>query len=122
MAKIRSTFNTSTAAHWACTKTGQSYLPQPLQPNYQAGQFVDCYRTLTHFIKDINISRDDYEEGYCLYVLDVDPYYSFSTKRRGHCHMELKFAKPLPESVTIIMYATFPEILHINQSRAVYQK
>ena len=101
---------------------GQSYPSQPLQPNYQHDQFVDCYRTLTHFRNDINVSRDDYKEGYCLYVLDVDPYYSFGAKRRGHCRLELKFAKPLPESVTLIMYATFPEILHINQSRAVYLK
>ena len=101
---------------------GQSYPSQPLQPNYKADQFMDCYRTLTHFRKDINVSRADYKKGYCLYVLDVDPHYSFSTKRRGHCRLELKFAKPLPESVTLIMYATFPEILHINQARAVYLK
>ena len=36
---------------------GQSYPSQPLQPYYQADQFVDCYRTLTHFRKDINVSR-----------------------------------------------------------------
>ena len=64
---------------------GQSYPSQPLQPNYKADQFVDCYRALTHFQKDINVSRADYKKGYCLYVLDVDPHYSFSTKRRGHC-------------------------------------
>ena len=101
---------------------GQSYPSQPLQPNYQADQFVDCYRTLTHFRNDINVSREDYKEGYCLYVLDVLPYYSFGTRRRGHCRLELNLAKPLPESVTLIMYATFPEILHINQTRAVYFK
>ena len=101
---------------------GQSYASQPLQPKYEADQFVDCYRTLTHFQKDINVSRADYKKGYCLYVLDVDPHYSFSTKRRGHCGLELTFAKPLQESVTLIMYATFPEILHINQARAVYLK
>ena len=101
---------------------GQSYPAQPLQPNYDADQFVDCYRTLTLFRKDINISRDDYKNGYCLYVLDVDPYYTFNTKRRGHCRLELKFNTPLPESVTLIMYATFPEILHINQARSVYLK
>ena len=101
---------------------GQSYPAQPLQPNYDADQFVDCYRTLTLFRKDINISRDDYNNGYCLYVLDVDPYYTFNTKRRGHCRLELKFNTPLPESVTLIMYATFPEILHINQARSVYLK
>ena len=101
---------------------GQSYPAQPLQPNYGVNQFVDCYRTLTLFRKDINVSRDDYMYGYCLYVLDTDPYYTFNTKRRGHCRLELKFASPLPESATLIMYATFPEILHINQAREVYVK
>ena len=28
---------------------GQSYPSQPSQPNYEADQFVDCYRTPTHF-------------------------------------------------------------------------
>ena len=101
---------------------GHSYPAQPLQPNYAADQFVDCYRTLTHFRKDINVSREDYKYGYYLYVLDIDPYYTFNTKRRGHCRLELKFARPLPESATLIMYATFPEILHINQAREVYVK
>ena len=39
----------------------QSYQSQPLQPNYEADQFMDCYRTLTHFRKDINVSRADYK-------------------------------------------------------------
>ena len=99
---------------------GQSYPSQPLQPNYEADQYVDCYRTLTTFRNDFNVDRYDYKEGYCLYVLEVDPYYSFNIKRKGHCRLELKFAKPLPESVTLILYATFPEILNIEQSRSVF--
>ena len=99
---------------------GQSYPSQPLCPNYEAKQYIDSYRTLTTFRKDVNIDRYDYTEGYCLYVLEVDPYYSFNIKRKGHCRLEMKFAKPLPESVTLILYATFPEILHIDASRSVY--
>ena len=99
---------------------GQSYPSQPLRPNYEAKQYIDSYRTLTTFRKDVNIDRYDYTEGYCLYVLEVDPYYSFNIKRKGHCRLEMKFAKPLPESVTLILYATFPEILHIDASRSVY--
>ena len=99
---------------------GQSYPSQPLRPNYEANQYIDSYRTLTTFRKDVNIDRYDYTEGYCLYVLEVDPYYSFNIKRKGHCRLEMKFAKPLPESVTLILYANFPEILHIDASRSVY--
>ena len=99
---------------------GQSYPSQPLRPNYEANQYIDSYRTLTTFRKDVNINRYDYTEGYCLYVLEVDPYYSFNIKRKGHCRLEMKFAKPLPESVTLILYATFPDILHIDASRSVF--
>ena len=95
---------------------GQSYPSQPLRPN----QYIDSYRTLTIFRKDVNIDRYDNTEGYCLYVLEVDPYYSFNTKRKGHCRLEMKFARPLPESVTLILYATFPEILNIDASRSVF--
>ena len=38
-------------------------------------QYVDCYRTLAYFRKDINVKRNDYVKGYCLYELEIDPYY-----------------------------------------------
>ncbi|XP_060572999.1 uncharacterized protein F54H12.2-like [Ruditapes philippinarum] len=101
---------------------GQSLPSQPMQPNYTADQYVECYRSLALYRSDLNISKQDYKKGYCLYALDIDPYYSFNTKRRGHCRLELKFAEALPESVTLIMYATFPEVLNIDKARAVYVK
>ena len=57
---------------------GQSYPSQPLQPNYEANQYVDCYRMLTCFRKDINVKQNDYVKGRCLYVMEIDPYYSIS--------------------------------------------
>lgn len=101
---------------------GQSLPSQPMQPNYAADQYMECYRTLALYRNDLNISKQDYKKGYCMYVLDIDPYYAFNTKRKGHCRLELKFAKALPESVILIMYATFPEVLSIDKSRAVYVK
>ncbi|XP_060557397.1 uncharacterized protein F54H12.2-like [Ruditapes philippinarum] len=101
---------------------GQSIPSQPLQPNYSANQYVDCYRGLGLYRNDIDVTLEDYKNGYCLYVLDIDPYHSFNTKRRGHCRLELKFAVALPESVTLIMYASFPETLNIDKSRAVFLK
>ena len=38
----------------------QSYPSQPFQPNYEAEQYVDCYRMLTCFRKDINFKQNDY--------------------------------------------------------------
>ncbi|XP_053402841.1 uncharacterized protein F54H12.2-like [Mercenaria mercenaria] len=110
--------------HYNCSSTGLYVDGQslPSQPNYSADQCTECYRTLTLFRNDINISNKDYKKGYCLYGLYVDPYYSFNTKRKGHCRLELKFAENLPGSVTLIMHATFPEVLNINSARGVYFK
>ena len=83
---------------------GKSYPSKPRPPNYEANEYVDCYRTLRCFWKDINVKRNDYVKGYCLYVFKINPYNSFNIKRQGHCRLEMKFAKPLPESVTMIMY------------------
>ena len=99
---------------------GQSYPSQPLRPNYEAYQYIDSYRTLTTFRKDVKIDRYFYAEGCCLYVLKVEPYYSFNIKGKGHCQLEKKFAKPLPESVILILYATFPEILNIDATKSVF--
>ena len=99
---------------------GQSVPSQPLQPNFEVNHFTDCYQTLTSSRNDINITYEQYKQGYCLYMLDIDPYHSFNTKRRGSCRLEIKFAKPLPESVTWLLCATFPEIFMIDKARNVY--
>ena len=113
-------FKTFDANYVGLFVDGQSLPTQPLQPNYDQKNYLECYRSLATFRSDIDISREQYVKGYCLYVLDLNPYYSFNTKRKGHCRLEIKFAKPLEESVTVVMYATFPEVLYIDQARSVF--
>ena len=36
------------------------------------------------FRKDKNTNQNEYVKGYCLYVLDIGPFYSFNIKRQGH--------------------------------------
>ena len=48
---------------------GQSYPSKPLRPNFKTNQYVEYYRTLTCFPKDIIVKRNDYVKGYCLYML-----------------------------------------------------
>ena len=71
--------------HYDCSYffvDGQSVPSQPLQPNFEGNNFTDCYQTLTSSRNDINITYEQYKQGYCLYVLDIDPYHSFSTKKK----------------------------------------
>ncbi|XP_045208784.2 uncharacterized protein F54H12.2-like [Mercenaria mercenaria] len=98
---------------------GQSIPSKPLQPNYDQKNYVSCYRTLGTFGEDLDIDLNDYTKGYCLYVIDVNPYVTFDVKRRGHCRLDLKFAKAVPESLNLIIYASFPEVMYIDKTRSV---
>lgn len=101
---------------------GQSFPTKPLQPNYQSHTYLEAYQTLVSGIENVYVEREEYLKGNALYVLDINPYIDFNTKRRGHCRLELKFAFPLSESATLILYEKFPQILHTDQSRSIIFK
>ena len=73
---------------------------------------------------DIGITRSSYREGYNLIAFEVDPTTSpdfryLGEGRVGRTRLEIKFKEQLPEGVNIILYATFPETLEIDESRVV---
>ena len=73
---------------------------------------------------DIGISRENYQQGYNLIGFDIDPTTSpdfryLGKPRQGHTKLEIKFKEALPDPVTLILYATFPEVMTIDQARTV---
>ena len=72
---------------------------------------------------DIGITRDTYRQGYTLIGFDVDPtspdFRYVGKPREGHTKLKIRFKKGLPAPVTVILYATFPEIMTIDQARNV---
>ena len=73
---------------------------------------------------DIGITRDSYREGYNLIGFDVDPTTSpdfryIGMPKQGHTKLNLRFKKHLEDPVTLILYATFPETMEIDQTRNV---
>ena len=73
---------------------------------------------------DIGITRETYQQGYTLIGFDVDstsPDFCYVGKaREGHTKLEIQFKNGLPLPVTVILYATFPEIMTIDQTRNVH--
>ncbi|XP_071144092.1 uncharacterized protein F54H12.2-like [Mytilus edulis] len=99
---------------------GQNFPSRPLVPNYAAGNFVEAYQTLySNTTSALHISRGDYTHGYCMYVIDFQDGDDTSILKKGQTRVEMKFATPLPEPITVIMYARFSSLLEISQSRAV---
>ena len=73
---------------------------------------------------DIGITREMYQQGYTLIGFDVDPTTSpdfryVGKPREGHTKLEIRFKNGLPAPVTVILHATFPEIMTIDQARNV---
>ena len=74
---------------------------------------------------DIGITRDTYQRGYTLVGFDVDPTTSpdfcyVGKRREGHTKLDIRSKRGLAAPVTIILYATFPENMTIDQARNVH--
>ena len=67
--------------------------------------------------------------GFTPYVPDIEIYVfrlnqnddgeCVSLLKRGHTRLQIRFTEALPEAATVITYAKFPAIVHIDESRNV---
>lgn len=112
------------------TKNGQEVLSKPLTPNFGATNTAYTLPFLLSFINTGNFFVDDgycvqlkdYPNGYCIFAYDITPDLSanashWSVYEEGDLSIYLKFANALTESVTVIMYGEFPDVLEIDKNR-----
>jgi hypothetical protein len=70
-----------------------------------------------------DISRKDFANGYALYVFDLTPDMSesdsFNLARAGGVRVSMKFGEALQQTITVVAYAEFENILEIDRSRNV---
>ena len=104
---------------------GQS-LPDehPFEPDFDQKTFTHPYLALNVNKKGDTtwyngISLDDFDGGYALYCFDIRS--ERELKRRGLTRLQLSFKKPLPQPVTAIVFAQFPDMLQIDQTNKVIQ-
>lgn len=120
------------ASYIAFHVDGESCPGQPLKMNFDADLFVEAYESIfTATGRDLTdlgneISRDQYKNGNTLFGFSVDPAAANNLEywplpRKGHTRLEVKFAKALPESVNLIICASFPTVLELDASRNVIQ-
>ena len=97
--------------------------------NFGAHQFIHAYHGLFTGTGKENrdegncISRNDFENGYALYAFDLSPDLGeddhFNLTRQGGVRLDLKFADGLPNTVTVIAYAEFENVIEIDRNRNV---
>jgi hypothetical protein len=108
---------------------GQQQSIRPLEPDFVHGQYINAYMTLftgteKQFVDEGNqIHRDDYAKGYTLYAYDLTPDLGeddhFNLIKEGNVRVDMKFGAVLPNTINVIVYAEFENIIEIDRSRNV---
>ena len=108
---------------------GQSVPSKALQPKFSSGNYVEAFQTLFTGMeldgKDAGIecSRTDYAKGYTLVVFDLSSEVTDvavqTVHKQGNLQLEVRFAEALPEAINVILYASFPGEIKIDQARSI---
>ena len=103
--------------------------PNHCSPNFDRNKSIRSYLTLfsgtgmLYQDEGNNIDRDEYLQGYTLFAFDLTPDLNdgghFNLVRQGNLRLEIHFAKPLPDTICVIVYAEFDNIIEVDRSRNV---
>ena len=70
-----------------------------------------------------DITREDYPNGYALYAFDLSPDLAeeghFNLENQGTVRLELKFGTALANTVTVVAYAEFENVIEIDRNRNI---
>lgn len=100
----------------------------PFSLNIRDNAYLDLYSDLHEFAGKTNtslaITRETMRQGHNLIPFLIDPTVSptfdyLSSDKSARTRLEIGFKKPLETTVTVILYATFPEIMQIDSKRLV---
>jgi len=74
-------------------------------------------------IEGLYISREDYANGYALCAFDLTADLGeddqFSLMRQGNVRLALKFADALLETISVVAYAEFENVIEVDRDRKV---
>lgn len=109
---------------------GHSVYGHPLEPSFGTGHYLRSYMSLfqalgsQNQVQNCNITLDDYKAGYCFWGYDLTPDQGADQDhlhpiKTGNLRLELQFASALEDTVNVIVYAEFDNLIEINGLREV---
>lgn len=108
---------------------GQPHGINPLKLNYANGHYVNAYMNLFAGTGKENqdegndIDRSEFDKGYALYVFDLTPDLSerdsFNLSRSGNVRLELTFGAALVNTITVVAFAEFENIIEVDRNRNI---
>lgn len=109
---------------------GQQVPAKPLQPDFDREKCVRSYTTLFTATGQMcqdegnHVSRKDYVQGYTLFAFDLTPDLCevgshFELTKQGNLRLEIHFGEPLPNTINVVTYAEFENIIEVDRNRNV---
>ena len=108
---------------------GKQIPSKALTPDFSADLCTRSYASLfsgTGFMghdRGNQISRIEYAEGFTLFAFDLTPDLDqsghFHLLRQGNLRLELHFKTALPQTINVIVYAEFDNVIEIDKARNV---
>ncbi|XP_023232096.1 uncharacterized protein LOC111631979 [Centruroides sculpturatus] len=105
--------------------------PNPYTPDFDEKSYARSYATLFEemggipYGKYANISYSDYAQGYMFHVFDLTPDKAASENHtsiitHGNISIDLKFKRPLPETINVVCYLEYRNTIEIDRSRNIF--
>ena len=108
---------------------GKQVPSKPLTPDFDHGLCTRGYASLftsTGFMghdRGNQISCEEYSRGFTLFAFDLtadlDDGGHFQLVKQGNLRLELHFKTPLPETINVIVYAEFDNVIEVDKARNV---
>jgi len=102
---------------------------KPVEPNFAEHQYIGAYMSLFSGTGKLqkdegnDIERNDFPGGYAIYAFDLTPDLAeeghFNLARDGTVRVDMKFANALANTINVIAYAEFENIIEIDRNRNV---
>ncbi|XP_074596510.1 uncharacterized protein F54H12.2-like [Brevipalpus obovatus] len=119
--------------HIAVYLDGVQFPSRPYTPDFANDSFyreyLGLYQTLNQISPDptFTLTPEKYKEGDILFGFNFAPDLSdgcgvighLNPIRRGSLRVDLKFKRPLPNSITVVLYCEFDNLIEINSERQV---
>lgn len=108
---------------------GESQPGQPLTLDFENNIFLNRYRSIFSAVgklyrdEGIDIQRNDYKNGYTIFGFDLSSSLCNGghqeLSKRGSLRLELEFQKALENTINIIVYSEFDNLINIDKYRNV---
>ena len=105
---------------------GQPIPSKPLELDYENKSYIRAYHTLFPGVnqdRGLFLNREEFALGHTLYAFDLTPDMCdgphLNLQQQGNLRVELKFSKELEETLSVLIYAEFENIIEISKSRHV---